>query len=190
MRSLSIIVVVLLAGAHPVSSQTVTWKDDVGGWHIGIDDSVGYGCFMGMLFEKGTYLRFAINPVDSSMSFIIMDDNWRSIEAGKYYPVEVQFGRRAPWDGEAEGIDWGDGLRGLGISIRKLETAEPFIVELKRMRDVKVKYEGNTIAHLSLRGSFVAVDEMLNCQANVADSMNAGKDPFGKQHVNNNDPFF
>ncbi|MCY4259868.1 MAG: hypothetical protein OXC91_06360 [Rhodobacteraceae bacterium] len=57
------------------------------------------------------------------------------------------------------------------------------------MRGMVIRYEGNVIANLSLRGSYAAADELVNCQIAVRDWETTNEDPFRRLPANQSDPF-
>ena len=184
--------VCVLAGVLLASgADSATWKEDVRGWYIGVDESVGNGCYMLAFFDGDTFLRVGFDPRYPSLDFVVGDEDWRSIEEGKVYQIEVQFGRRSPWTGEAVGFVWDDGDRSLIFSILEVdERMFLFIDELMKMQSVSVRYDGKIIASLSLKGTFAATEELMNCQLNMTGGLQGtGEDPFGGSTGSDADPF-
>ncbi|MEM9343353.1 MAG: hypothetical protein AAGA87_09920 [Pseudomonadota bacterium] len=175
-----------------VSQETVTWKDDVKGWYIGVDRTVGNGCFLSSIFEGGSLFRMGYFPSDEVFRVMVGDDDWKSLEEGKLYPIEVKFGNLSPWTGNASVFIWSDGDKSLVLSLPfENDVAENFIGEFKRMTTVAVNYEGQEILKLSLKGSFAAADEMLRCQLAVSEETqpSTSSDPFSSNGSDNSDPF-
>ncbi|MCY4259864.1 MAG: hypothetical protein OXC91_06340 [Rhodobacteraceae bacterium] len=54
-RFLATVTILIPAAVPAQTNDTITWKDDVGGWHIGIDPSLVNGCYMDLDYEGGTY---------------------------------------------------------------------------------------------------------------------------------------
>ena len=190
MQKVFITLIIVVFVALPArANDSLSWKDDVGGWHIRIDPSMGNGCFMGTLFEGGTYFRVALDMTDDPGLWVFVhDSDWASLEVGKLYPVKIQFGRLEPWTGDAVGWQSVNDDIYLALSIQEDRTSD-FLEELQRMLGVTIQYEGNVIANLSLRGSYAAVDEMVNCQIAVRGWEDQNDDPFRGRSANQTDPF-
>jgi len=94
---------VLLMGAlaAPAASEdrgTTKWSQ-VGGWHIRVDlgkDS----CYAQQGYEDGTWLRIGFNMKNRAVYFALGNDNWRSLEAGKMYPVKFVFDDQKIYDSQ------------------------------------------------------------------------------------------
>jgi len=170
-----------LALVMPATSeaQAAVWKDDVRGWFIGVDRSLGDGCYMHSEFDGGGTMRVGFGPNEQKILVIIGNDTWRSLEEGKIYPIEFQFGSRSPWTVEAGVFRWDDGEKSLQFGVPfGDDRAELFINELQQMQDVSVRYEGRQILRLSLRGSFAAMAEVIDCQVNMQQGRGGSSDPF------------
>lgn len=196
MRTLTLATLgVALATALPALAEDkpITWKDDVAGWYIGVDTSIGNGCFMTAAYEAGTYLRVQFNPSSDNFQFIIGDEAWNSIEAGKLYNIGIAFGSRSPWTGDAEGGRLGE-LPTLTVDVGfEKDKAAAFIDEFRRMTSVAVTYESKEIARLTLSGTNAAMEEVINCQSAVneagASASTDGEDPFNSGKTTDSDPF-
>ena len=168
MKSKHIFALVLLLAAPSVAiadNDVVTWKDDVKGWFIGVDRTIGDGCFMYGSFNGGTFIRFQFNPQEDVVNFIVGNKEWRSLEAGKLYDLSVTFGRQAPWTGQADAIYIG-GQIALSLIVKySNNNAATFIDELQKTTGVEISYQGRTVDMLSLSGSYAAVSELISCQS-------------------------
>ena len=105
--------ILLIITTLSVSSET--WKDDVRGWYIGIDEKIGNDCYMHRSFENGTQLRIILDSEYAALFFLIGNRNWRSLEIGKLYPIEIQFDSRIPWAGDGNAFAWDNGLNGFNL---------------------------------------------------------------------------
>lgn len=154
---------------------TVAWKK-VGGWQILVDRTIGNSCFLVGSFVGGTVFRIGFDALKDSAYVMVGDDAWTSIEVGKEYDIEIQFDREPPWQVTAEAID-------LGHPFLSAYTKQwDFIKEFKKKHSLSIKYKNKEIALLNLKGSSVAVDEMVRCQTVFS---KAGK----KKSYSKNDPF-
>lgn len=169
----------------------VEWKEDVNGWYIGVDTSIEDSCYMMSNYEGGSSLRVGFNMEDDDMMFIVGNENWDSIEEGKLYEIDVAFGNKGPWTGEAKGFKWDDGDSSLVLSIGFDEgRAKNFINEFQQMTSVTVSYNREEIANLSLRATFAAMNEVVACQNAMIESHSSNNsDPFSSSQKSDNDPF-
>jgi hypothetical protein len=154
----------LLVGALVATSTALAleplWKR-VNEWDVRIDRTLN-GCFMMAVYEKGTVLRVGFNPSERNFYMMVANEEWRSLENGKDYDLELQFDRQAPWTAEATGLQMDD-LVTLVVTFDDVE----FIDELARKQSLYVRYRGAQIANLTLRGSYAAVQETIRCQEQI-----------------------
>ena len=169
--TLAVLAALTIPSVHAaMAEESVTWKDDVRGWYLGVDTSIGNGCFMTASYDDGTFLRMQFNPELAQFQFIIGSEHWESIEAGKHYNLSVAFGSRSPWTGEADGMRLGS-LPALLLSVPfEDDKAETFIGELQQMPHVVVGYNGNEIASLELSGTYAAMEEVMQCQQAISEA--------------------
>ncbi len=66
---------------------------------------------------------------DLGLYVYLRDDDWASLEAGKLYPLEIQFGRRDPWTGDASGHQSPSGAIYLSLRVQE-DLAADFLKEL------------------------------------------------------------
>lgn len=170
----------------------VTWKDDVKGWYLGVDRSIGGGCFMYGSYDGGTFLRFQFNPEGRNMELLVGNEKWASLEEGKLYEIAITFGKKEPWTGEATATIFADmPTLVMGIPFED-DRAYNFTEELRRTSGVKIAYQGRVIEGLELSGSFAAVAELLECQSAVMSMEDEGgesDDPFSSSSQSGEDPF-
>ena len=194
MKGASVLVIGSLLVASPVcAAQSILWKS-VGGWSVLMDPSTGNGCYVTIAYEKGTTLRlgFDFSRQQRGIYLAFGNGNWKSLEPGKDYPIEIQFDRNPVWNATAQAIDFG-GVNFLSVFTTDVNFAEEF----SRKLGMRATFNGREVAALALKGSALAVSEMLACQEAVnaaAAAQNAPqppKDPFGAapDKRNANDPF-
>lgn len=169
------------------------WKN-VGGWDIRVDTTLGNGCFTHQVYEGDTVLRIGVDKLNGGMYVLIGDDDWKSIELGKQYPLKIQMGDESPWDGNASAVEIG-GFPMLMLRINKNESVGAFFKEFMEELHIEFWFSGNSIAKLTLKGSFKAGSELLECQRTVNKMNNTknpfsnSKDPFREQNSKKSDPF-
>jgi len=163
------------------------WKT-VGGWQIRVDTSLGDGCFTYQIYEGNTVFRIGINKVAGGVYVIFGDTEWKSLEAGKKYPVKLYFGDETPWSGDATAIEF-SGLPALMLQNSSQDPAANLLKEFMYETAVKIEFKNKTIANLSLKGTYKAGVELLKCQK-VFNEAEDKADPF-KNHNDSSsgDPF-
>lgn len=186
MRQFCLLTLVLLSFA--VSAEdTPLWKE-IGGWQVRVDQTLGYGCFVIGVYDGQSYFRLGFDRANDTGYFIIGNAAWRSIESGKLYPINVEFDGEPPWEVTATGVDFG-GLTGLWGNFDNAD----FINEFSERHALKLYYQGREIDRLSLKGSYQAIQEMIECQVAVEETVKpdphaSQPDPFS-QDAPGSDPF-
>src|SRR5437762_814048 len=150
-----------LASAPASAGDAVRWGK-VAGWDILVDTTLGNGCFIFTIYDGGTALRLGFDPDEGDAYLMVGNQKWASIEHGKDYEIEIRMDRDAPWHATATGVDFD------GLPLLMASTDQPdFLVDFMKKNNLTVRYQNQTVANLSLKGTFAAVAEMLKCQDQV-----------------------
>lgn len=175
---------VLLAGAFAGSAAsqdngTAKWGQ-VGGWQIRVDRTIGNGCFAVQGYEDGTWLRIGIDAKNRGIYFVLGNEAWRSLEAGKVYPVQFVFDDRKKYDGQLTAVAWAD-----RIMLGHNDVGVDFAADFMERSSLRIHYRGSQIAGLSLRNTHAALGQVVNCQKEMSAaggssdrSVRADTDPF------------
>lgn len=178
-------IIALCSTSAAIAQDTVTWQDNIQGWTVVIDRTIENSCFIISGFENELLLRFQFNATQQNVQFIVANVNWKSLEPGKDYDLEVAFGDRDSWAGIAKGHRWNDILPSLVMSVPVAnQQASNFMTEFTAMGSVRVSHDGTEIANVALPGAREAVASMLDCQAAMANAKPiepAAKDPFASE---------
>jgi hypothetical protein len=172
------------------SDENVPEYATVGPWSIRVDSSLGYGCFLMAEFEGGSLLRLGFDNSNDTIYVLIGDMKWKSIEYGKKYNVEIQFGDETKWTGNAKGFSFdppnNEPWLWISISIDS-DLAILFFQEFMQEQGINLFYKNSSISHLSLSDSYKAGLKLLECQ----ETMNTiDEDPFDESKGSENeDPF-
>lgn len=178
-----------------IAANAIPYKT-VNGWDILMDQTMGNACYVTTAYEGGTILRLGFDFTGPKGRFYLAlgNANWKSLEAGKDYPIEIRFDNQPVWTATARGVNFAD-INWLHVTTEDLN----FPQEFSRKLGMRVSFQGRQIAGLRLKGSARAIDEMLTCQQtvnSVAGSQRpqppaAPKDPFAPAPniKNANDPF-
>ena len=169
------------------AEDTVTYTE-VGAWTIAVDTTLGDGCFAYADFEGGSALRIGLNNTEDSFYVMMRNEDWKSIEYGKKYEIEIRFGNLDPWTGRAEGFSFDPPNNEPVLQmIISNDGLEEFLTEFMQESSVQTYYENQEILNLSLRDSFQAALQLAECQESV-DMWT--KDPFGDTPTRDQaDPF-
>jgi len=100
--------VLVVSGLATTRAETLNYST-VGPWTISVDPSTANGCFVVADFVGGTSLRLGFDMTRlPKISFytILGNVKWRSIEYGKNYPIQLRFGSRPAWTGDATGFSF------------------------------------------------------------------------------------
>lgn len=169
-----VIALVLLLGIVPaaLAEDSANWGV-VRGWTIGIDTTIGNGCFIYAPFEDGLFFRLGFNPNDDNAYVVFGNHDWQSIKTDRTYAVEMQMGRKAKWSGNATGGRI-DGIPALIVT----STDEDFVIEIASQNYLRAWFGSTQIANISLKGTMAAIQEMINCQQAMNKLSGSGADPF------------
>jgi hypothetical protein len=168
----------ILAAGAASAEDTIGWSEDVAGWTVAVDTTIGNSCFMLTAFENEFVVRLQFNRTRDNVQLIIGNMRWTSVKAGESYDMEVGFGDLPPWSGDAEGYVWSDTVPSLVLSIPVAEEkASYFLGEFMDTDALHVAHDGTRIADLALDGTAEAVAELISCQAEMLANA-APEDPF------------
>lgn len=171
--------------AYADNGDTAKWGE-VGPWDIRVDRSVSDGCFAMAVYERGTTTRIGVNPESGELYIFLGDPSWKSLEVGKVYPVRVIFDNVKSYDGEMEGRRLGN-----AIFLMHRDVSTNFVKDFMQRSGMEVIYRGQSIARLSLKYSYAAFQEVLNCQKEFGFSKRppSSRDPFVSAPPQTRDPF-
>jgi len=165
--------------------QVIFWDQSSGGWDIYIDTTIDYGCFAHMEWKGNTQMRFGFDPTVDSMYITISDGDWRSLQVGKDYDIQIEFDNSQPWTTTAQAINL-DGINSLYFTFYE----QDFIAEFAKKHSIYVTYNNKEIAYLDLKGSYEAVIDLAACQDQLDSYYNNGtEDPFNNNSSKSDDPF-
>lgn len=124
-------------------------------------------------------LGFDFSDNKKSIYFALGNARWKSLEAGKEYPIKIQFDQSPVWDATATARDFGTST----LLVAKTKDAS-FVDEFSKKLTVRAEFNGRQIAKLRLDRSAKAISEMLDCQR-ATDEVTAKSAPSPSQ----SDPF-
>lgn len=173
--------------AHEANSEDQPIVDEIEGWKIGIDTSLGNGCFMLGEFDGGSIIRIGFDMLEEASGYMILGDaDWTSLERGKEYTLQFQFGKESPWDGDAIGFNF----PGHSSTFLKISFSDPnFLKEFMKKHSMIARYKNKEIMRISLRGSHKAGEGLISCQSYIEDLKEEQNDPFVANPKLKMDPF-
>ena len=194
MRIPLLLITALFLTHGAAAADSVPWKE-IKGWGVYMDPTMGNGCYAATAYDGGTFLRVGFNFLSPQPTIFVALGNadWKSLEEGKEYPLQIQFDRNPVWDAQAT-VFRIDDVNYLGTTTEDAN----FLEEFGRKLSMKATFKGREVAHLRLNGSSTAVKEILACQAAVTGLAGAQKgqqadpkDPFSDapQSKSASDPF-
>jgi hypothetical protein len=163
----------------------------IGSWTIGIDPTLGNGCFALGQWKGGTVLRLGFDLSDGgSLYFIFGNPEWQSVEYGKSYRVSISFGDETPWDGKATGISFDPPENQPFLSLGIADDQAPvFIREFMEENTIVATYEDREVFRLRLQDAERTGNKLLECQ-NSIDNPSPDDDPFRARPTSRrSDPF-
>ena len=179
------LVAAVVSGPREVLAQTAPKWAQVGGWEIRVDKSVGNGCFAMQRYEDGTVVRIGVNVGQKSVYLLFLNDAWKSLEVGKIYPVRIVFDGVSSYDGEMKGHR----LAGGALVLAHSNLSTEFVRDFMQRNSMQIYYHGSRIAALSLRNTYAAIGEVINCQKEFGVAPRES-DPFSSSGAGpNRDPF-
>lgn len=188
-RALAIAACLSFALAASASAETAKWGQ-VGGWDIRVDQTIGNGCYAAQTYEDGTTIRAGVNPENKSLFFTLANRAWRSLEIGKIYQLRFTFDGQSVFTGNLKAIPLGS-----NVALYHSDVSYEFTSAFMQRNSVRIHYQGTQIGHLSLRNTYAAMAEVVNCQVELASAGRGGSrspaaaDPFSGGARRQSDPF-
>lgn len=142
----------------PVFSQALVHWDEVAGWEVMIDPTLGNGCLIQSEFTDGSIVRIGLDRTEGNGYLIAFNENWGDIEEGKLYPVTFDLDG-VVYEGEAVGI-WLDDLPGADIVFDNAE----FIVDIAARQTLTLFNDGSEVMAIDLAGTAAGLEQVFVCQ--------------------------
>lgn len=142
------------------AQEIVTWGT-VGGWVVLVDKTLNNGCFIKAEFEDDSLIRMGIDKEASGGYVTAFNYNWGDIAAGARYDITFNLDGEL-YEGAAEGI-YLAGSTGVDITFDNDE----FCWDLMSKNVMTLVHDGREVMSISLEGTFVGLEALLECQAEV-----------------------
>ncbi len=144
--------------ASPVVAQELTQWDDVEGWDIMVDPSLGNGCLIQAAYEDGSIVRIGFDRNNESAYVTAFNESWGEIVEGETYVVGFTLDDE-PYEGEAKGIYLG-GVPGADIAF----TNEDFLFDIAKKYTMTLYNGDEQVMAIDLAGSYAALEAAVECQ--------------------------
>ncbi len=154
----------------------------VGGWNLWVDHTLGDSCFVMRAYKRGGVFRIGFNPSPSNGYIVLANRAWKSLSTGSKYPIELRFGDRPPWNGNATARKVGD-----VVALYMDFAGDNLITEMARADVLSIKYQEQIIVKIGLTAA-ATVDELNRCQAR-ANGARLSPAPGGESGPVVTDPF-
>jgi len=175
---------IMFAAVPAVHAKDALILKRVGPWDIGVDESLDYGCFMITRFSRGTVFAIGFDRKTGNNYVIAGNDAWH-LEAGKEYPLDIQFDNEPSYHGTAIAV-------GKPMLLYLPFDKPKFVADFARKQTVSIAYRGRSVTTLPLDSTYEATLDLLACQEAVERSRNGSRsdDPFRTDRPRpRNDPY-
>lgn len=179
--------------ATPAAGQsTILWKS-IGWWDINFYEAYG-ACAAIAEYDNNSFVFFGLDTTTSDLGLrvAILNHHWDSIAVDEPYQLVVRFDRRPPWDITMYGTDV-EGRRGLyNLFPATSDSAGNFVREFQRSNHMVWTYRGTELGDFSLKGTNLAMNEVMACTESYLDAVATPSDPFSGNSGGNSkkaDPF-
>lgn len=171
---------VITALLSPGMAQADGVYASIKGWDIDYASEDGYlRCSLSGLFEGDTFISVLLTGQgeDMQQSFVMSDDDWRSIRDGQTLEIGIRFDDLAPWTLSATGLALDEGGGFLASAPAYSESAGLFAKEFKYSDSMALEVDGREVDRFNLHGTAAAYEKMVECQGLLIEA-NASSDPF------------
>jgi hypothetical protein len=121
-------------------------------------------------------MRIGYHPETEKVYFLFGDPEWKSLKAGKTYPMQFVFDGRDRYEDDMLAHDIsGD------VVLTVDDVSDDFIQSFAERHAMEISYRGKVIARLSLQNTYAAINEVGRCQQSQAtrpQPLPKGGDPF------------
>lgn len=139
-------------------AQELVYWDEVGGWDILVDPSLGNGCLIQAEFTNGVLVRIGFDPDAGGGYVTAFHDNWGDIIEGETYDIGFDLDGQE-YLGVARGM-YLDGVPGADIMFDNPD----FLFDIAARQTMTLFNENGEVMSIDLTGTMVALDATLDCQ--------------------------
>ena len=144
----------------PVAAQAqqLEYWDEVGGWDVLVNPSLGYGCLIQAEYDNGTLVRIGFDLNEGAGYVTAYNYEWGDITEGAQYDVYLELDGQG-YDAMATGIYLED-VPGADIYF----TNPDFLWDLAARHTLTLYDENGEGMAIDLGGTMVALEEAMTCQ--------------------------
>ena len=158
-------IVAALLFSITASTGRANYFEKVEDWIVSVFPGYPDSCHATRIYDDLSVVKFGFFSFFASIETVglqVGNQNWHSLEAGKIYPVTVQFDDYEPWQFDATGEL--NVVPNLAMTLFADE-ADELVVQFGKAKFMIIRYSGEVIMKASLRGSLMAMDGISRCRA-------------------------
>lgn len=144
--------------APAAMAQELIYWDEVGGWDILVDPTLGNGCLIQAEFTNGVVVRVGFDRNDGGGYVTAFHDNWGDIVEGETYDILFDLDGQT-YEGVARGLYLAD-VPGADIYFDNFD----FLWDIAARQTMTLFNESGEVMAIDLTGTMVALDAALTCQ--------------------------
>jgi hypothetical protein len=156
-RLLLVSAALALAPMTAPAQELASW-DEVEGWDIRIDPTLGNGCLIQAEFEDGSLVRIGLDRTRDAGYVTAFNGAWGDIEEGAEYPISFDLDGQS-YDGTAVGLYLND-VPGADITFDNAD----FLIDIAARQTMTLHADGTEVMAIDLTGSAAALESMFACQ--------------------------
>lgn len=140
-------------------SESRYWKN-FDHWSVLVDDTLDSSCFLISNFTNGTVFRIGFDLRDGINYYLMFTNSaWTSLVENETYDLNFKFDSETPWEVPVRVVTMGGTLFLLANFSDSL-----FWTEFVKAATLSITRESKNVTSLSMAGSALAFDELINCQ--------------------------
>ncbi|MGC6522022.1 MAG: hypothetical protein ACON33_04590 [Candidatus Micropelagos thuwalensis] len=175
------LIVFIFLNYIPIASAE-DWKE-VGWWSVGpLNNDDENNCRIYADYES-VGIEFYLDYSDASKEyyFEIISQNWKSLVDDEEYVLDVEFDQ-GEWTLDTTArIIVDENIKYFGLYARDNRSGiKEFVRDFQKSNSVKISFENNEVAHLNLKDTFRAVEELKAC-AKRQNTQTKINDPFANK---------
>lgn len=178
-----------LLATPALAQNTMHWKT-VGWWDVQFFEEYG-ACAAIAEYDNNSFVFIGLDTTtgDLGLRLAVLNHAWTSLVVDDPYDLVVRFDRRAPWDITMYGTNV-QGRPGLyNVFPATSDSSGNFVREFQRSLNMVWTYRGTELGSFSLRGTNMAMNEVMACTESYLDAMATPSDPFAGGGAGKADPF-